>query len=212
MPDKSSQLASIFSSFTRLCPPARFVVPVFHHSGKDLDDFASAAAKIGLGNHPHGMVMEAADRNLAVIRLQEHPTLAEIVGLMYQVAQALHHLHQRGVLHGDVKPLNIVRTSTRVYKLIDLDAAARISLDRAGRKYSSAFVPPEGMRAIIGLQSFPVAHPSWDVFSFGAMLFELLTSTPLLPRNSRTDNIEALEFKRMLCLWHGPTPGMLDKV
>ena len=156
--------------------------------------------------------MEAADRNLAVIKLQERPSLAEIVGLMCQVAQALHHLHHRGVLHGDIKPLNVVRTSTQVYKLIDLDAAARIGQDKAGRKYSSAYVPPEGMRAIMGLADFPVAHPSWDVFSFGALLFELLTSTPLFPRNARNDNIEDIEFNRQLCLWHGPTPAMLDKV
>ena len=132
---------------------------------------------------------------------------------MRQVALALQHLHDNGVVHADLKPLNIVRcpgSSHEKYMLIDLDAAARIGVERVGRKHSSAYVPPEGMVAIAGLRDFPVAHPSWDIHSYGVILFELLTSTPLFPRNAMDDNIEHIEARRQLCLWHGPTPGMLD--
>ena len=40
--------------------------------------------------------------------------------------------------------------------LIDLDAAARIGVERVGRKHSSAYDPPEGMVAIAGLQEVSV--------------------------------------------------------
>lgn len=185
------------------------------HSGEGengLPDFAAQAAKIGLRGHPHGIVMEAADRNLAVIKLQERPTLPKILELVQQVACKLRHFHERGLIHGDLKPLNIVRTMAGEFMIIDYDGSARIGIDRAGRKYSSAHIPPEGMLGVEGLQQLPVAHPSWDMFSLGVLVFELVTSTPLFPRNARNDNIEKLEPRRQLCLWHGPSPSMLQEV
>lgn len=57
------------------------------------------------------------------------------------MAEALQHMHQKGVLHGDVKPLNIMRCDGRV-KLIDLDASASTLTGYSGGKSSSAYVPP----------------------------------------------------------------------
>ena len=198
-------------------PGVRFVMAMLEHSGSAglHGKFARAATRRGLGRYPHGIVMNAADRNLAVIKLQERPCLKRIVHIMQQVGLALQHLHDHGVVHGDLKPLNIVRSTEddqEKYMLIDLDAAVRIGVGRVGLKYSSAYDPPEGMVAIEGLQEFPEAHPSWDIHSYGVILFELLTSTPLFPRNAMNDNIEDIEAKRQLCLWHGPTPAMLDKI
>ena len=159
--------------------------------------------------------MKAADRNLAVIKLQERPTFTKIVDIMRQVALALQHLHDADVVHGDLKPLNVVRSADdgkEKYMLIDLDSAVCIGTGRVGLKHSTAYDPPEGMLAVAGLQKFPLAHPSWDIHSYGVILFELLTSTQLFPRNAMNDDIEDIETKRRLCLWHGPTPAILDKI
>ena len=121
--------------------------------------------------------MKAADRNLAVIKLQERPTFATIIDIMRQVALALQHLHNAEVLHGDLKPLNIVRCAADdKYMLIDLDAAVCMGDNRrVGEKHSTAYDPPEGMLAVAGVKEYPVAHPSWDIHSYGVILFELLT-------------------------------------
>eukprot|EP00945_MAST-04E_sp_MAST-4E-sp1_P003399 g3399.t1 len=58
------------------------------------------------------------------------------------VAKALKHMHDQGLVHGDVKPRNVVRDASGKWKLIDLDAATKLS-EPIGRKYSSAFSPPE---------------------------------------------------------------------
>ena len=44
------------------------------------------------------------------------------------------------------------------------------------------------------LVQFPVAHPSWDVHSFGVLFFEMLVSTHLFPCNARNDNIVKMKF------------------
>ncbi len=41
-----------------------------------------------------------------------------------QLIRAVGHLHSEGLVHGDIKPLNIVREGERM-KLIDLDACCR---------------------------------------------------------------------------------------
>ena len=95
------------------------------------DVFAAAAAKLCYG--PHGIVMDAADRNLAVVMLQERPPVDEIAATMRQLAACLEHLHFVGQrIHGDFKPLNAMRMETNEWKLIDLDASALIDVERAG--------------------------------------------------------------------------------
>ena len=70
--------------------------------------------------------------------------------VLSDLARALHHMHADArMVHGDVKPRNVVRIGG-VWKLIDLDAAAPIGRP-VGRKYSSAFSPPELARLLYHL-------------------------------------------------------------
>ena len=50
-----------------------------------------------------------AQRNLMVVLLQEFLSLASIKRLLKALARALKHLHDNGKIHGDLKPLNVVR-------------------------------------------------------------------------------------------------------
>jgi len=107
----------------------RFVVGI-RATSDEFDSFAEEAQKLCYG--PRGIVMEAADRNLAVVMLQERSDVAEVAGVMQQLAACLEHVHASGRIHGDFKPLNAVRMETGDWKLIDLDASARISEEPAG--------------------------------------------------------------------------------
>ena len=55
------------------------------------------------------------------------------------IASALQHLHGKGLIHGDVKPLNAVRVGKK-WKLIDLDAAA-------ATRVWACLRPPSSVRA-----------------------------------------------------------------
>ena len=94
-----------------------------------------------LSDYPHGIVMPFAERTLDFIHRAERPDLAHVRMLMNQVGEALQHLHSKGIIHGDVKMLNIVRVDGRM-RLIDLDAACKFG-SFAGSKFSSGVLPPE---------------------------------------------------------------------
>ncbi len=67
-----------------------------------------------------------------------------------QVAESIKHLHDQGIVHGDLKLLNIVRIDERL-RLIDLDACSKFSMESdetlpkfyAASNFSSAVLPPE---------------------------------------------------------------------
>ena len=91
------------------------------------------------------IIMPAGSKTLHTIIASEHIAGKEwlkVKLIAIELAEALDHLHSNGVVHGDVKPLNIMRCGNTI-KLIDLDAAASIDTGYVGAKYSSAYVPPE---------------------------------------------------------------------
>ena len=66
---------------------------------------------------------------------------------MLETMECVQHLHEKELVHGDIKMLNVVRLSLdNRLRLIDLDAAAKFSRhggDYVCSKFSSAILPPE---------------------------------------------------------------------
>ena len=144
------------------------------------------------------VVMPLADRNLFVAMKQERfagkEDLSEVVVLFTQLVKCVTHMHSQGVLHGDIKPLNVVRMGSK-WMLIDLDASCVIGHDSVAAKSSSAYVPPEAVYVDIS-KGFAVvkspevckqynvdplmAHGSFDVWSLGCVLYQLC-SRDVLP-------------------------------
>ncbi len=102
-----------------------------------------------------------------------------------QLMQAAAHMHSKGYIHGDIKPLNAVRIDGRMI-FIDLDATAKIGVDTVGFKSSSAYVPPEaifvnlvlGIAVVRSEQSglvyeLVLAHSSFDVWSLGCVFYQV---------------------------------------
>jgi len=96
--------------------------------------------------------------------------------LVATVARAVHHAHQRGILHRDIKPANILIDGHGEPHVIDLGLAKRV---QAGASASqSAIVGTPGYMApeqAAGRRDLTIAA---DVYSLGAILYELLGGAP----------------------------------
>lgn len=97
--------------------------------------------------------------------------------LVREVAQALEHAHQRGVLHRDVKPSNVLLTPTGRVVLVDFGLAAKEGAEnitaQGAQLGSLAYMAPEqiaGDAASIG--------PRTDVYALGVLFYELLSLRP----------------------------------
>lgn len=123
------------------------------------------------------LVMEVVD-GLPIHRYAAEAKLGieERLRLVVTVASAAHAAHRKLVIHRDLKPANILVTADGMVKLLDFGIArlaqpAAAAEDPGELLFSSAFASPEQ------LNGDPVSTAS-DVYSLGAILFELLTGQP----------------------------------
>ena len=100
---------------------------------------------------------------------------AEAIDIITQTARALQHAHERGIIHRDVKPKNIMLTKDRVAKLADMGLAREASdseaaLAEAGRAYGTPYyISPEQIRGEVHID-----HRA-DLYSLGATCYHMLT-------------------------------------
>src|SRR5205814_4563333 len=101
-----------------------------------------------------------------------------IVCLLAKVSHGVQHAHLKGILHRDLKPGNILLDDRGEPLVSDfglakwLDAASDLTHTLTGFG-TPGYVAPEQARG-----STQCLRPSTDVYSLGAILFDLLTGRP----------------------------------
>ncbi len=130
----------------------KFVVGISkeYDGDKDPEFLKAVKHRADLEDYKYAIVMPCADRNMDTIFRSERPDLNSVRAQAQQVAEAISHLHDRGIVHGDLKLLNIVRIGHRL-RLIDLDACSKFNKESgetlhkffAPSKFSSAVLSPE---------------------------------------------------------------------
>jgi len=100
-----------------------------------------------------------------------HVSLEEKIRMVHCVAEGLDHAHSRGIVHRDIKPRNVFLTEDGEVKLLDFGLAhiSHSTLTEAGQIIGTPFyMSPE---QVVGEK----ANPRSDIFSLGALFYELLT-------------------------------------
>jgi serine/threonine protein kinase len=111
-------------------------------------------------------------------------SVTEAVRIVEQVADALAFAHDRGVVHRDVKPPNIMLLSRNRVKIMDFGIARMRSSDlktQTGMMLGTPrYMSPEQVAGR------PVDQRS-DIFSLGTVLYEMLTGTKLFSGADSTE-------------------------
>lgn len=135
------------------------------------------AIDVGEASGFHYFVMEFVEGNTVYDEVADGKVYdeQEAIRIIRQVASALLHAHDKGIIHRDVKPKNIMLTKERVAKLADMGLARAASdleaaMAEAGRAYGTPYyISPEQIRG-----DLHVDHRA-DIYSLGATFYHMVT-------------------------------------
>jgi serine/threonine-protein kinase len=103
---------------------------------------------------------------------------AERVRLLRAVCAAVQHAHERGVLHRDLKPVNVLVTADGTPKITDFGLAKRLDGDSGQTQSGAVLGTPSYMAPEQAAGKREAVSAATDVYALGAVLYELLTGRP----------------------------------
>lgn len=191
--EESSASAELREMFQR---EARSVAQLNHPNIVTVYDFGTLEGRAFIAmEFVEGVTVEQ------LIQSERRMPVIEALRVTQQVLSALEYAHQRSIIHRDVKPSNMMRTSSGVVKLMDFGLAKSIA---QGAKASivagtPAYMPPE---QFVGQR---VDHRA-DLFAVAASLYEMLTGAlpfATFDRSVRPQAIRAV---------HPEVPELVERV
>jgi len=134
------------------------------------------AFDVGQAGEFHFFVMEYVDGKTVYDVIRKHSKFSEkeATDIILQIADALEHAHERGLVHRDVKPKNIMLTKDGVPKLADMGLARAMSDKEAaeaekGRAFGTPYyISPEQIRGKMDI------GPQADIYALGATFYHMV--------------------------------------
>src|ERR1017187_7162000 len=156
----------------------------------------------GTHNGASYAVMELLEGEALRGRLDAGPIpQKQAVDYALQVSKGLSAAHEKGIVHRDLKPENLFVTKDGHVKILDFGLAKRAEKDTTGTETSAptefkhtgpgvvmgtmAYMSPEQVRGL------PLDHRS-DIFSFGGVLYEMLSGGKAFKKNTAADTMSAI--------------------
>ncbi|MCI0661562.1 MAG: serine/threonine protein kinase [Acidobacteria bacterium] len=139
--------------------------------------------------HPFVAMEYLRGQSLDTPTIDDELSIAEIVSLIIPIADALEAVHKVGWLHLSIKPSNLMLTLSRQVKILDFGQGLAFPLSLA------ADLPPEAVRYLSPEQVLG-KHPDQraDIFSLGAVFYELITGHPPFVGTTVDEAIASVEL------------------
>ena len=178
------------------------------------DRFEREAQAISSLNHPNICTLYDVGPNYLVMEFVEGETLSHLIKqgpmplekvLQYaiQIADALSAAHAKGVIHRDLKPANIILTRNGVkvldFGLAKLNATANFGASRSSEMLTQT-APMTESGSIVGTLHYMSPEQAEgkdtdersDIFSFGTVLYEMITGTRAFDGDTKTAVLAAI--------------------
>jgi hypothetical protein len=118
--------------------------------------------------------------------------------ILYEVAKALKYAHDKGVIHRDIKPGNILISNQGEVKLVDFGIATSLEetdegLTREGMVLGTpCYIPPEQIADAKNVDRRA------DIYSLGVVLYEMLTGKTPFPGSFTAETLSLIHKGRYL--------------
>src|SRR4051794_40472623 len=214
---------------------------LFANDPDRLARFTREAQVLASLNHPNIAAIYGVEERAIVLELVEGQTLAgplseeEALPLIQQLIDALEYAHEKGIVHRDLKPANIKVTPEGRLKVLDFGLAKALAIDTpaADPATSPTLTMGATMAGVImgtaGYMSPEQARGQAvdrraDIWSFGVVVYELLTGRQLFEGPTVSDSLAAVlmrdpdveavppKFRRLvrMCLMRDPKQRLRD--
>jgi eukaryotic-like serine/threonine-protein kinase len=167
------------------------IVAIKQLKGQHTVRFEQEARAIAVLNHPHVcQIYDVGPDYLVLEYIEGRPLtgplpLADTLRVAGQITDALEVAHSRGLIHRDLKPANILLTETGSAKLLDFGLAKLVAPenDDATQTMEGTVLGTAAYMAPEQAEGKPLDERS-DIFSFGAVLYELISGVRAFPGDS----------------------------
>jgi len=141
------------------------------------------------------IVTEYCTQNLMnVIRFNaEAMSLEHIVFILYEIMKGLHYIHSKGIIHRDIKPLNILVSSDWEIKISDF-GQSNVRVDDINKDYNlTKYVTTRYYRAPELYLNYSSNYTTAiDMWSIGCVIAELFMKKVFLKASKTEDYLEFL--------------------